>query len=438
MGIPGSLAVLAWLISAAPASAKAVEVAVPRAPVGAASLAAGLALPSSIVAAPLATDRLLWGNPATSKPVVQFGDRARLGYLRADQPIDFDGDALRRYRAALAQAPEHPSARLAAPVVAAAAELAGSGGIAVEPVGVLWRGEEQPGLRVTPLPQGSRLNVLAHRLLTKLGAALDYVPGRTGGATGAFNGVESRLLAPGFLHEESYPGLLHEIRHAFFSLRLKRGDMRLFHLSAVSRAGAPLAPGADSYAQYVSFEELSTFPKTLRHMLSLIRSAPDAGTLALRKELLRARARQYASILKTADHLMRRVRSLDAAGRLRADALAPEDGMNRSLESPDGGALYRVPLGHADLYLPIERPPRTLPWYLRLLGKKDDVALEVLRVKAEETLALVAESSTELAALWESLSAESPDWSAVRARSDRLVALAAAKDRVFRDRNPAK
>jgi hypothetical protein len=173
---------------------------------------------------------------------------------------------LAAYKAAVLQEPVQE-----APAMEAAAALLAEMGENTERLTVTssW-GEVFDGLKIKADKGGGSFNKMSYRVKKILDADIVLQPRRAqmmGGAS--FNSAQRLISTPGLESEEFYPGLLHEARHAWYSKEERAGRIRLFHGRAVARQGRILAPGALSYRDHLSFEELSTFPKTLRHIASL-------------------------------------------------------------------------------------------------------------------------------------------------------------------------
>lgn len=268
-------------------------------------------------------------------------------------------------------------------VVQAAAAVLEQGGNASDEIVSETAAGRFDGLRVRPDAQGERLGKLAAGAKAKLHADFDYLPARTGrmGATASFNEHESRVLLPRFDSPEFYPGVLHETRHAWFSELKRRGDIRLFHLQAVALRGA-VSPGAMYYTGTLSWEELSNYPKTMRHLISARLRGPALD-----------RYWQLLDVMRSAGHLSEQI--LRYRPRLR--------------QTVDG---LRADIGAVALIVPPSRDADAL-----------------LRLRAELALELIERSLPQLQALKAALDGE--DWSAAGAAADKLVRFASEADAAF-------
>ncbi|TBR16828.1 hypothetical protein EPO15_18315, partial [bacterium] len=298
------------------------------------------------------------------------GAGAAIGaYLRPNQPFAFGdaeaaafGDA--RLSAAFSLSPEKARA-----IVSAARALAESAGIAVAEADVPAVGEKtHRALVVVPVKAGTALNRMAWELERGHGVKMAYVPERTRGAVAAFSGADRTLFLPPFDQEESFEAILHESRHAHFLTRLLRGDLSVFHPALVAYEGFDVARGASSYTNYLSLEELSTFPKTLRHLAGALKRGGSPKKLAL----LRSHAEHYADILRTARYNLRLLRARLDKGEV---VTSPLEGV--SWPAFPGGRWVRVNLGHAAFAIPVMNdtaPPVAAPWWKKPFVKAPESA----------------------------------------------------------------
>ena len=353
------------------------------------------------------------------------GAGAAIGaYLRPAHPFRF-GDAeaasfgQARLDAAFSLTPEKAQA-----LVTTARALAESAGIAVSVEDMpASAGKTHKALVVTPLKQGTALNRMAWELKNGHGVTMAYVPERTRGAVAAFNGAEKTLFLPPFDQEESFEAILHESRHAHFLTRLSRADLSIFHPAVVAYEGFDIARGASSYTNYLSFEELSTFPKTLRHLAGALQRG--AGTKKL--SLLRSHAEHYADILRSARYNLRLLRSRLDKGELRASPLE-----GPSWPAFPGGRWYRVNLGHAAFAIPVmddAAPPAEAPWWKKPFMKKpEDAATRAVRRTVEKLEALTEGSASVFSEFRAEAGEDSPDYGRLVTVTGRLVALARDAD----------
>jgi len=174
--------------------------------------------------------------------------------------------------------------------------------------------------------------------------------------------------------------LLHEARHAYYGALLAKGEVRLFHSAVLARPGRKVSPYANAYANYISLEELSTFPKTLKHLLSALRDA-EPGVAARLKDVAASRIYQYAEFLGTTLHLVGQIEALDGRGNLKLRRLDPAEADRVGLDALSGGAYYALELPQAVFYMPFETG-ESRTWLQRKLGAQDQTALDSLRLKA--------------------------------------------------------
>jgi hypothetical protein len=303
-----------------------------------------------------------------------------------------------------------------------------------------WRGQGAPavdaaeiflsarGVKVERIPNGLRvvarrgispLNDLADDVNRRLGATVAYMPERTRDASAAYNGRERLLMAAGFERPDFFLAVLHETRHAWYSELLRRGDIRLFHLQAVARPGRSVAPNAEVYASYLSLEELSTFPKTLKQMISEQAKLEGEAARYL-ADRTAVRGRQYVDILRSAAHLGDQIEALDKAKRLNPRRLTPEEADAAGLEPAEGLDYFALELPQATLYVPVRQR------LTRRFGRKDvmrgspDEARASLRERARLIRELVTAAAPSAGAYLEA--ARAGDWAAAGAAADRLIA----------------
>ncbi|MBI2362591.1 MAG: hypothetical protein HYV15_04335 [Elusimicrobia bacterium] len=352
------------------------------------------------------------------------GAGAALGaYLRPTEPFAFgDAEAAAfndaRLDAAFSLTPEKARA-----LVAAARALAESAGIAVDETDrPASGGKTHRALVVVPAKEGTALNRMAWELRRAHGVTMAYVPERTRGAAAAFSGADKTLFLPPFDQEESFEAILHESRHAHFLTRLSRGDLSVFHPALVAYQGFDIARGASSYTNYLSFEELSTFPKTLRHLAGALKRAGSAKKLAL----LRAHAGHYADILRSARYNLRLLRARLDKGRV---AASPLEGP--SWPSFPGGRWLKVNLGHAAFAIPVMDgpPPARAPWWKKPFVKEpEDAATRAVRETVEALEAMTQSASALGVEFRNEADGADPDYARLSTLADRLIALARDAD----------
>jgi hypothetical protein len=355
----------------------------------------------------------------------QSGAGSAIGaYLRPGAPFAFgDGEAAAfgeaKLSAAFSMTPEKARA-----IVSAARTLAESAGIAVDEADVpALSGGSHRALVVVPVKEGTALNRMAWELQRGHGVKMAYVPERTRGAVAAFSGADRTLFLPPFDQEESFEAILHESRHAHFLTRLLRGDLSVYHPALVAYEGFDVARGASSYTNYLSFEELSTFPKTLRHLAGALKRGGSPKKLAL----LRSHAEHHADILRSARYNLRLLRARLDKGEV---AVSPLEGP--SWPAFPGGRWFRVNLGHAAFAVPVlddAAPPPSAPWWKKPFVKAPEGAatrairrtVDALELMTKEAAAVSAEFRAEA-------DKPEPDTAKLSTLGDRLVALARDAD----------
>jgi hypothetical protein len=260
------------------------------------------------------------------------------------------------------------------------------------------------GLRIEPVKGVSALNDLAFELKRSLGADMDYVPERTRGANGSFNGRERRLFVGGFDKPDLLISILHELRHAWYSAQLKRGKIRLFHLQLLARRGGRVSPYATGYVRYVSLEELSTFPKTLKHTITELLKMEGEPREYLEGQA-GARAYQLYELLQTASYA---AYQLSGTSRWDLARVKPEEAAAIGLDPVEGLEYMRAGLPASDAYVPFPA------------GTSRRQAAASLRRQT----ALVSALSLKLAPLVEDYlkAARAKDWRAASAAADRMIA----------------
>lgn len=353
-----------------------------------------------------------------------FGESSKPGYesaeyLRHGAPFTFGSEEAATYRSALSVPRAKSGAAELQALVGSAAGLAKSAGIAVEP------GERggNPVLKIVPLKEGHRLNRLAWDMKNVYASALEYAPAKTNGAVAAYNSTAKVLYLPDFGREDSFEAILHESRHAAFTKRLGRGDISVFHASLVAYPRRSIAPGASSYTDYMSMEELSTHAKTLLH--EVIRARRDGKAVSG----ARADAWQFMDVLRTAEINLFQLQRLLASGSLKSYRLTGE-----SWPVVPGGHWEAINLPHAILALPVlDGPPAPKRGLLSRLFKDEPetAALKQARRHAAALRPLVRDLAVELEAYLAALRAEEPDLVKARAAAARMVSLSEKADKAF-------
>ncbi len=316
-------------------------------------------------------------------------------------------------------------------LVDAGAELFASAGILVRRKTFEIGMKSFAGFEVVPQRGGSKLNDIAFRMKKVLGASMDYVPGRTGGASAMFNSEERRLYLPSPGDVDAYPALLHEARHAFYSSLIRGGKTRLFHVSILAVGRHVVAPNALSYTKYISLEELTTFPKTLRHLVMLARKEKNPGTRALLLAKLKTRLWQYHDVLESAGYNMRSVIGWRDSGKLEAMPLEEDSVRARDLGgAPPGGKLYAVRVPRSLIYFPVESEAKP-SWRQRLFGRSDREALDVLNLRVELIRGLVAQANPIVLEFINLFDEENLRLASMQMLTNRLVVHTQTADRAF-------
>lgn len=323
------------------------------------------------------------------------------------------------YRAALDRAEGHWKEHGDAAIDAGLALLAEKG-VKAERKTVIMHGEPYHGLTIVPEPGLSPLNDLAYELKKSLGASVDHAPQRTEGGSALFNAKANSVLTPDLDRPDFFLGTLHEARHAWYSAAIRRGEIKLFHLQIVAHRGRKVAPDAASYQGYLSFEELSTFPKTLKHLVTERAKAASAED----REFLESRARNlaytYADILRTAEYVSRQIRLKAKKGDLEP-ARMPDSELEGTalLRGPDLD-FYMLPLWQGNVYLQVpRRDTKMLFGGTRRKSSVKEARTQLLR-RAELIDALVGTLAQPIADYY--AAAKAGEWTAASARADAMVA----------------
>jgi len=356
-----------------------------------------------------------------------FGESEQPGfesrYLRPGAPLEFGSQEIAGYRAALsAPGAKRDGERLTA-LVDAADALAVSAGIAVERVErARSDGTLTPALRIAPDRNGHRLNRLAWDLNKNFDSVVEYAPDRTDGGVAAYNSTLQILFLPDFGRADSFEAILHESRHAAFTKRLKARDISVFHASLVAYPRRMIAPGASSYTDYMSFEELSTHAKTLLH--DILRAQHDGGGKGVSDA--RSDAYQFADILRSAQTNLFQLQRL---GNLKSYRLNGD-----SWPLIPGGHWEAVNLPHAIMVVPVlDGPPAPKRGLWSRLFKDDpeSPAVLVARRHAEALRPLVATLSRELETFFEATKPGAVDLKKARAAAVRMTSLTSEADKAF-------
>lgn len=352
-------------------------------------------------------------------------------YFRPGAPFQFGALESSLYRSAL-DAPRAKSGDAEVKALVDAAEaLAKSAGVAVarsEREG--HDGVPRPVLRVVSIADGHRLNRLAWDLQKTFDSAVEYAPHRTNGGVAAYNGAEKVLFLPDFGREDAFEAILHESRHAAFAKRLRRGDLSVFHAALVAYSGRAIAPGAQTYAAYMSFEEISAHAKTIVHALQRARRGGGAAAEADARRY----AYQLADVLRSADVNLFQLQRRLAKGEVKSYPVTGE-----SWPAITGGHWEAINLPHAIMVVPVldagPAPARRL-WSRLFKAAPEKEAVKAARRSVAVLRPLVADLDGELETLLAALRDGGAGPEAARASAARLVALADKADKAFAAQAP--
>ena len=273
-------------------------------------------------------------------------------------------------------------------------------------------------LRIAAERGVSPLNDLAFDVRRTLGADVAYVPERTRDAAAAFNGKQKLLMVANFDRPDFFIAAIHEARHAWYSALLRRGDIRLFHLQAVARPGRSVAPGAEVYARYLSLEEVSNFPKTLKHMLTE-QSKLKGDAAKYLADRTTTRARQFVDILRSSAYIAAQIEGLDRKGLLKPRRMTPAEVAATDLEPSEAVDYFALELSNQTLYVPVLKR-ETRRFGLKVVRGSVDEARAALRRRAKLLGGLVESAAP--AAGGYLAAARAGDLAAAGAAADRLIA----------------
>jgi len=453
-------------LTAAPAFSPALAPAAPV-PLAAPAVPAALALPAAAVPAAAAAPAALPAAPRAAgagsneasgrdEDVSSWQDGARLFDNRLDEsgassdpgaPVPAANAApLSAWAAAVGRSPhaaEYAAAvrrasaagwNSGAPEALDAAErLLSAQGVKSERIQVPTGSAALAGLRIVSERGHSPLNDLAYDVSRTLGAETVYVPERTRDSAAAFNGKQKLLMVANFDRPDFFLAALHEARHAWYSALLRRGDIRLFHLQAVAKPGRSVAPGAETYASYLSLEEVSTFPKTLKHMVT--EQAKLGGDAArYLADRTATRAWQFLDILRSAASIAEQIQALDRKGRLEPRRMTDKEVAAMDLKESEAVDYFALDLWNQTLYVPVLRR-QTRRFGVRRFRGSEKEAREALRLRAKLLLELAGSAAP---ATEEYLAAvRSGNLAGAGAAADRLIAAVRRSENAF-PANPSK
>jgi hypothetical protein len=361
-------------------------------------------------------------------------DNALAGGLSSFSGSASGSPAAKRYREAVKAAENAGWTGHGAAVSDAALALLAERGVKASREKVLLSGEAFDAVTITPERGLSPLNDLAYDLKKQLDTSLDLVPERTQSASGAYNAKEGRIMLTALDQPDFYLAALHEARHAWYSSLLRRGDIRLFHLQVVAKRGRSVAPGASTYSRYVSFEELSTFPKTLKHMLTEMAKLKGEDAEFLR-ERLGTRAWQLAEILKTADFISRQIKGHDSRRELSPRRMSAKEVEPTALQQAPGMDYFEEELAQAHLYFQVPRRSQKLLGYSWEKASAKE-ARAALRLRAELLGRLADTMSGPTAAYYEAVRAG--DYAAAGRAADQLIKAVRLAEAEWAARSPHK
>lgn len=295
--------------------------------------------------------------------------------------------------------------------------------------------DERPALRVVAKKGVSELNDLAFEAGKAFGVTLDYVPSRTHGASAGYRDVERRVMLSGPHNADFRVALLHELRHAWYSSLVRRGIIRLFHFQMVARPGLAVSRAAESYAGYVSLEELSNYPKTLKHMIVEILAASPERRAEL-EPLAVTRAYQLFELLRTAAEIFETAGRIDERAGLDPYRLAPRDYEGTALKRVESLDLFRQDMPRGWLFYPSPKRPRRVLGFSAAPAGSAGEAEERLRLAAKIMTPLLLELAPRAAAYRDAAKAE--DWNAAGAAADKMIALVARAEKDWLERQPSR
>lgn len=276
------------------------------------------------------------------------------------------------------------------------------------------------GVQVAAEPGISPLNDLAYELKRSLGTTLDYIPERTAGAAASYNSRENRLMLAGLDRPDFYLALLHEARHAWYARALREGRIMLYHFSIVAFPHRRVAPNAESYTSYFSFEELSNHPKTLKHMITEhAKLSGDAAAFMESKTL--ERAYQYVDLLRSTDYILSQIRRYDEGKKLELRRVTAEQAQLMGLDVVPGLDYFALALPQGELYWPVPQRQSNLLGFKSMKGRKDE-ALAALRLRTRLLGEMLTDSVDPAKAYLDAVRGK--DWPAAGRAADRLVAAA--------------
>lgn len=356
---------------------------------------------------------------------------------RGDWVTPFGAAPQTYYRSALAASQNVIEGKNERQLVDSVAALAENAGIEIKRKKFRTGDRKYDGFLVVPNAQGSRLNKMAHRVQQRLNTSMVYIPGRSRGVSAMFVASEKRLYLPSFDNSMSYSVILHEIRHAFYTMLLKKGETRLFHLLVLSGVRHRVAPNAHYYPKMLSLEELTTHPKTLRHLIMRLRKQTDSQARRKMMNVLRESIQVYDELLDSAQYNMEGVEKRRGNETLDVREIGNNTFFTRGLVVPPGGDLYSVRLGHGHLFYPVEKPHKPTLWE-RFFGTNDASAHASLNLKVTLIQELVSKNRPILDELKAEAESEAPRLAVMQMLTNRLIVQTQAADEQFVSRYAAR
>lgn len=343
-------------------------------------------------------------------------------YLRGDQAFTFDAKTTALYAEAKREHERSPSSLESyRRFLDTAQELLASAGVAAT---VVEKKSEVLGdylaLTIEPKNDGHRFNRLAASVLRTTGYTLEFTPSRSDAYASA-HPVEKAIFLPSLELADSYEAILHETRHAHFRALLAKGRLSLFHPVLKARPGRTLSPNAFAYYDYMTLEEVSTYPKTLLHLLN----AATRGDTRVHKSL-RTYAFNMAYVLDITQRNMSRLK-----------LLASDDSLpTRRLDAGKMGTLgahwEAITVYDAEFLFPVrdEAPPPAPVWWKKPFSKPARSPGHAAAARYAESL---LEMTRAMVPVYNALftAVDTGDYAAAQKQALQLVAIADAADKKF-------
>ena len=298
---------------------------------------------------------------------------------------------------------------------------------------ITLNGNVYESVSIAPEKGLSPLNDLAYELKRSLGVSLDHAPGFTTGRNAAYKAKERRIMAGVLDSPDFFLATLHEARHAWYSAAVRRGEIRLFHLQLVARRGRTVSPSALSYLNYVSFEELSTFPKTLKHLVTEHAKA-DAESAEYLEGRMRSLGFTYADLLRTTEYVSRQLRALAKNNNIEPRRMTEAELAETALEIGPNLDFYELPLWQGLLYFQVPRRETKNLFGVKSNRSSMKEARAALMLRAELLDSLVAAAAEPAAAYYAAVKAK--DFAAASVHADRMIAAVRDAEAEWAKRSP--